>query len=171
MIQTGRHGLYQWLVAPTFPTSLVKLTVRFHPSLRLCITAVEGGYFSPSSQALAAGWSNRGKVTVSPPLAEGLDIPLDEYEEWYLLAEPPPSEWAPEVFVWNACFTLVPVEELYNTYDPTWDKHGLDYLIPIQERFWVQIKRVEPVTYIAMGDQFVVVTRRSEFLERLKADA
>jgi hypothetical protein len=106
---------------------------------------------------------------VSPPLAEGLDIPLDQYDEWYFLDEPPRPEWRPEVFVNYGGFTLLPVEEIYKTYDPTWDKHGLDYLVPIQERFWAEVEQVDPISYIAMGDQDVVVSKRREFIEQLRA--
>ena len=52
---------------------------------------------------------------VSPPLAEGLDIPLDQYDEWYFLDEPPHHEWRPEVFVNYGGFTLVAIEEIYKT--------------------------------------------------------
>jgi hypothetical protein len=65
----------------------------------------------------------------------------------------------------------VPIEEIYKTYDPTWDRHGLDYLVPIQERFWAQVERVNPVSYIAMGDQDIVVSRRRDFVEQLRAGA
>ncbi len=108
---------------------------------------------------------------VSPPLAEELDIPHDGYDEWYLLDEPPSSEWQPEVFVNYGSFTLVSTEELYKSYDPTWDCHGLEWLDPIQERFWEQLERVNPVSYIAIGGYDVVVSQRREFIERLQADA
>jgi hypothetical protein len=169
VIRTGRQGLYNWLVVPTSSTSLVEWTIRFHPGLRLCITAFDGGSISPSPEELAEGWITRGKVLVSPPLAEGLHIPLDQYDEWYLLAEPPPSAWEPEVFVNYGGFTLESVDEIYKTFDPTWDRRGLDYLVPIQERFWSQPERISPVSYIAMGDQDVVVTQIPEFTELLKA--
>jgi hypothetical protein len=63
----------------------------------------------------------------------------------------------------------VPVEEIYKTLDPTWERGGLDYLVPIQERFWAQTERVDPVSYIAMGDLDVVVSKRREFIEHLRA--
>jgi hypothetical protein len=71
----------------------------------------------------------------------------------------------------NGCFHLVPIEEIYKTYDATRDRIGLDYLVPIQERFWVQLEQVSAVSYIAMGDQDVVVSKRRDFIERLCAGA
>ena len=68
-------------------------------------------------------------------------------------------------------FTLVPIEEIYKTFDPTWERGGLNYLVPIQDRFWSQMERVDPVSYIAMGDHDVVVSKRREFIEQLRAGA
>jgi hypothetical protein len=107
----------------------------------------------------------------SSPLVEGLDIPHDQYDEWYLFEEPPPAAWQPEVFVNYGGFTLAPIADILSTYDPTWDRRGLDYLVPIQERFWAQLERVDPVTYGAVGDYDVVVSKRREFIERLRAQA
>jgi len=149
----------------------VKSAVRFHVGLRLCITALDGGPIHPNAEEQPRGWMARGNAVVSPPLTEGLDIPRDQCDEWYLLDEPPSPEWTPEVFVNYGGFTLSPIEEIYKTYDPTWDRHGLDYLVPIQERFWEQIDRVNPVSYIAMCDQNIVVSRRPEFIEQLRAGA
>jgi hypothetical protein len=169
MVRLGQHGHFHWLVAPSFPESFVESTVRFHPGSRLCITSFDSGPIRPGPKEQARGWTARGSVMVSPTLAEGLDIPFDDYDEWYLLDDPPTPAWTPEVFVNYGGFTLVPIEEIYRTYDPTWDKHGLDYLVPIQERFWAQMEQINPVSYIAMGDQDVVVSQRRDFIEELLA--
>jgi hypothetical protein len=171
MIQSGQHGRFHWLVAPSLLPSLVPVTVRFHPGARLCITAFDSGPIRPRSQEQDEGWVAGVSVMISPPLAEGLDIPLNEYDEWYLLDEPPQYGWQPEVFVNYGGFTLVAIEEIYKTFDPTWDRHGLDYLVPIQERFWTQIEQVDPISYIAMGDRDVIVSKRREFIEQLRAGA
>lgn len=171
MVHSGRHGHFHWLVAPSSLPSLGETAVRFHLGLRLCITAFDSGAILPSPEEQAAGWVARGSVMISPPLAEGLDIPYDQYDEWYLLDEPLPPEWEPEVFVNYGGFTLVPVEEIYKTFDPTWERGGLDYLVPIQERFWAQMDRVDPESFIAMGDLDVVVSKRREFIEHLRAGA
>ena len=167
MVQSGQHGRFHWLVGSSSLPSPMELTVRYHPALRLCITAFDGGPIRPSPEEQAEGWMVRGEVMVSPPLAEGLDIPHDGYDEWYLLDEPPSSGWQPEVFVNYGGFTLVPTEVLYKSYDPSWDRHGLNWLDPIQKRFWEQLERLNPVSFIAMGDYDVVVSRRREFIERL----
>jgi len=152
-------------------TTLVEVTLRFHAGSRLCITAFDGAPLRLSPEETAVGWTAGRSVVVSPPLDDGTVIPRDEYDEWYVLDGPPPHEWQPEIFVNYGGFTLEAVEEIYKTYDPTWDRHGLDYLVPIQERFWAQIERIDPISYIAMGDQDVVVSKRLEFIEHLLAGA
>ena len=119
-----------------------------------------------ADEAREIGW---GGVKVNPPLDEGLDIPPDQYDEWSLLDEPPPHEWQPEDFLNDGGFTLVAIEPISETYDPTWDRHGLDDRVPIQERSWAQIEPVDPISYIAMGDQDVIVSKRGEFIEQLRA--
>jgi hypothetical protein len=169
MVWSGQHGRFHWLVAPSSLPSVEEATVRFHAGLRLCITSFDSGPIRPSPEEQARGWVTRGSIMVSPPRAEVLDIPSDQYDEWYLLDESPPSEWTPEIFVNYGGFTLVAIEEIYKTCDPTWDKHGLDYLVPIQDRFWAQMEQVDPVSYVAMGDHDVVVSKRREFIEQLRA--
>jgi hypothetical protein len=173
MVQSGQRGRFSWLVAPSELPSLVAATVRFHPRSRLCITAFDSGPFHPSPEQEASGWVTRGSVMVSPPLDEGFDISLDQYDEWYLLDEPPPHAWRPEVFVNYSGFTLVAIEEVYKTYGPTWDRYGLalDDLVPMQQRFWAQMEQVDPISYIAVGDQDVVVSKRPAFIEQLRTGA
>jgi hypothetical protein len=167
MIRAGTNGRFYWLVAPSSHPRLVELILRFHPSLRLCITAFDSGPIRPGPEELAEGWRASGQIMVSPPLVEGLQIPRNEYDECYILEKPPPPEWEPEIFVNYGGFTLVPSAELYKASDPTWSRYGFDELASIQGRFWEQLERVDPVSYIAVGDYDVVVTRRREFIERL----
>lgn len=168
MMQSGQHGHFYWLVAPSLPPSLESATLGCHPGAYLCITSYDSGPIRPSPEEQAVGWMSRGKVMISPPLVEGLDIPYDQYDEWYLLAENPPPGWEPEVFVNYEGFTLVPTEEINEAYDPTWGRVGLDGLASIQERFWSQLEHIDPISYIAMGDRDVVVSKRPEFIERLR---
>jgi hypothetical protein len=169
MIQTGQHGRFYWLVASRSLPSIAEIVVQCHPTLRLCITAFDSGPITPSADELALGWTTHGKGMVSPPLGDCLHIPHDGYDEWYLLEEPPASDWEPDIFVNYGGFTLVSMEEILKSYDPTWDRHGLDWLVPIQERFWEQMERINPVSYVAMGDNDVVVSQRRELIERLRA--
>ncbi|APW63947.1 hypothetical protein [Paludisphaera borealis] len=171
MVQSGRWGSYYWLVSSRELPTLEAATLRFHPGDRLCITSIDSGTCRLYPEEIAAGWTAGRNVAVSPPVDDGIDIPRDQYDEWYLLDRPPAHEWQPEVFVNYGGYTLVAVEESYRTFDPTLDRHGLDYLFPIQERFWAQIERIDPISYVAMGDKDVVVSKRLEFIKHLRAGA
>jgi hypothetical protein len=63
---------------------------------------------------------------------------------------------------------VVPVEEIERRRDPTWEAHAFDWLIPVQGRFWKQIVRVRPLSYVAMGERDIIVTRNQEFVSRLR---
>jgi hypothetical protein len=38
----------------------------------------------------------------------------------------------------------------------------------VQERFWKQMARVRPLSYVAMGDNDVIVTRNQEFVSQFR---
>ncbi|MFN0020569.1 MAG: hypothetical protein ACKVP0_20105 [Pirellulaceae bacterium] len=73
---------------------------------------------------------------ISDPLLVGDFIRHDQYDEWYVVKYPKFETTGNEIFVNYYGFTLVSPEETYKTYDPTWDRLGLDWVLPIQARFW-----------------------------------
>lgn len=170
MIQTGEHGEYRWLVSGEV-RPLTALVLQFHRGLRLWITSFDSGPLRLGDEEVAEGWTTKGEVAVSPPLTEGLAVPHDEFDEWYLLDRPAFETDEIEVFVNFGRFTLVPPAETYQTFDPTWEKAGLDWLAPIQERFWRQLGRLKPETYVAMGDHDVVVSRNDRFIQSVREAA
>src|SRR5262249_3240200 len=138
--------------------SLTDLVLRFHSNQRLCITSFDSGPLRPTEEEVARGWTTQGAVAISPPLIEGLPIPQEGYDEWYLLSNPRFDDNEIEVFVNYGRLTLLPPADIYRTFDPTWEKAGFDWLAPIQERLWSQLQQLKPVTYVAMGDNDVVVS-------------
>ena len=167
VLQRGEHGSFQWLVSSEPLPSLVEVAVRYHTGLRLCITSFDSGPISPTPEELNAGWTKSANIMVSPPLADGLEVPHDQYDEWYIFDHPPPVELSPDIFVNHCGFSIVPPDEIWKADDLKSDRHALDWLILIQERFWEQMRRVDPISYIAMGDNDVVVSKRREFIEEL----
>jgi hypothetical protein len=170
MIHSGTTGDYHWIVSSAPIDSLVEFIVRFHKALRLCITAFDGGPLRPSPDEFAAGWTIQNAVMVSPPICDGVAIPRDQYDEWYIVSQPLVATFQLEVFVNFGSFTLVPFAELYKTFDSTWEKPD-DWLGPIQERFWSQIEQIRPETYVAMGDNDVVVSRNPQFIRAVREEA
>ncbi len=170
-IFTGTNDGYHWLVTSLDFPELPQIAVRHHLGLHLCITAYDSGPLRPSDDEVALGWFLQGEVMVSPPLTASLDIPCEQYDEWYILREPAFEGRSIEVFVKYVGFTLVPPETLANGRDPTWERNAFDFLEPIQERFWSQLRTLGAETYVATGDNTVVVSRSRDFVDRLRATA
>jgi hypothetical protein len=164
MVHTGNHGEYQWLVSPQI-WLLPGLVQRHHEGLYLCIAAFDSGPIKPSDDEIAQGWRLQGSILISPPLHATLYIPHAENDEWYLFSQPDMPEAVSEIFVRYGGFTLVAPEDTYKTYDPTWEKHGLEWLGPLQEQFWEQIERLNLETYVAMGENDIVVSRHQPFMD------
>lgn len=169
LITTGRHDCFFWLVSPSLLDTLVKRTLEFHQGLRVCVTSCDSGPLAPTAEERALGWSTIGEIAVGPRICGSPDIPSDKYDEWYLFDEPPGAEWKPEVFVNYGGFTVVPVDDLVRDLHPTEDKRALDWLRPVQDRFWKQIEKAHPVSFIASGDFDVVVTQKKDFVQALLA--
>jgi hypothetical protein len=167
MVHTGKCRGYHWLVSEAEIECLDELVLRFHPGLFVCVTACDSGPVRLSQDEVSRGWSTQGKVAISPPLSGSVDIPRDQYDKWYIFPFAEFPQPAPEIFVNYGRFTLVSSEDLYKTFDPPWP----DWLTPIQERFWSQLERLNPESYIAMGDYDIVVTRNRDFFEAVRVSA
>ena len=171
MLQTGQQGEYHWLESGPEIWDLAAIVVRFHRGLRLCITAFDSGPLRLTSEELDQGWSAHCGVAVSPPIEDSLAIPHDQYDEWYVVDDPRPLERDIEVFVNYGAFTLVPPADTYKTYDATWEKSGLEWLAQAQGRFWDQLQRIQPMTFVASGDNDVVASRNYRFIEAVRSAA
>jgi hypothetical protein len=171
MLHTGQQGEYHWLVSGPEIWDLAAIVVRFHRGLRLCITAFDSGPLRLTSEELDQGWSAQRGVAISPRIEGSLAIPHDQYDEWYVLDDPKPLERDIEVFVNYGAFTLVPPAETYKTYHPTWEKSGLEWLALAQDRFWEQLQQIQPMTFVASGDNDVVVSRDNRFIESIRSAA
>jgi len=165
MIHTGKHDEYWWLAWEYAIPSLADLVVRFHLGLRACVTSFDSGPLILSQDEVANGWSTHGGLTISPPLKVGFSIPHDQYDEWLLVNHADFEKAEIEVFVNYGGFTLVPPDEIS---DPTYDKNMLQWLPPLQERFWLQMKRVRPESYAALGDNDIVASRNERFIQGVR---
>src|SRR5262249_31838395 len=120
-----------------------------------------------NKEYLERGWTMQGDVAISPSIDESLVIPYDQFDEWYLLDSPQSLGEKVEVFVNYGSFTLVS-PPIYEAYRPTWEKSGLEWLAPAQERFWHQLQQIRPVTYVASGDNDVIASRDGRFIAAVR---
>lgn len=164
----GIHDGWQWFVSNSRLNDLLRLVVRGHLGHRLWITAFDGGPICPSAQEIVRGWKVVDSAMVSPPLEEGIDVPYDEFDEWYIFDDDRSRLSDVERFVNYSGFNLADPRAMAESFDPTWERSGLDWLYPIQERFWQQIDRLAPMSYISSGDRDVVVTKCHSFAESIR---
>ena len=169
-IFSGTHEKWHWIVSCSSNriARLVDIVISEHIGCRLCITAFDSGPIFPSDEETAGGWGLVGDAMVSPPISARLEIPHDGYDEWYIFKDQALLDNSFERFVNYGGFNLADPRELANSFDPTWDRSGLDWLYPIQERFWKQMDSISPVSYVASGDNDVIVTQRQSFFDAIR---
>jgi hypothetical protein len=169
-IPTGSHDQWQWIVAREMIRDLPLLTSLCHNGDRLCITAFDSGPISPSPDETSIGWSLIGDVMISPPLNDTIDIPCAEHDEWYVFPSVPTNIEFGKRYVNYLGFTLADPQQLAAIEDPmSWT--SLDWLIALQLEFWRDIERLKPISYISSGDYDIIVTRNSNFAERVLSAA
>lgn len=104
---------------------------------------------------------------VSPSIDSRLEVSYDNYDEWYFFEVPTELPDDIENFVNYGGFSLVPVDEQLKEFDPTWERDSIDCLRSTQQRFWSQISKFNPETYVSMGDKDIIVTKKEHLLEKL----
>ena len=167
LIFTGMHGRWSWVVVRAMIPDLRWLIVDYHANQRLCITAFDSGPITPGPEERAVGWTVLGDVMVSPPLTRSFHIPSGEYDEWYVFQPLPISINAADCYVKFLGFNLADPRAMAASQDPTWDPRNYDWLVPIQDRFWSDLERLAPTSYIASGESDIVVSRDPEFVRRV----
>ncbi|WP_164102798.1 hypothetical protein [Candidatus Laterigemmans baculatus] len=165
-IFSGTHGKWTWIVVRQMIRDLPALTREHHAGQRLCITAFDSGPITPSADELSLGWTLVGDVMVSPPLTPQLQIPFDTHDEWYVFRSLPDSLTVTDRYVNYCGFNLADPHTMAGSQDASWDRTNYDWLIPIQRRFWADIERLDPSSYVCSGDADTVVTRDQEFAAR-----
>jgi len=164
----GSRDGYSWLVAPDGQLALTHMLVkRSHLGMRLAITCFDSGSITATEQELSLGWSMQGEVMVSPPLTETLEVPGDHYDEWYISETQRFEHSVVEPFVNYGGFTLAASEVLAQNTGRA--EANYEFWRPLQERFWRQLLRIAPETFIGWGDNTVVVSRRYDFVRAVHA--
>ena len=162
---TGKHDPYFWLEDPGL--SLATL-LKAHPEVVLgkyvVVTAFDSGPFCPSDEEFRQGWQSYGALAFSPVIRSITELPYDNYDEWYIFDQPPRPE-SLEVFVNYVHFSLQDAEEglpappVEAAWDLTTTESEGYTLRDLQQRFWIQLGRIAPESYVAEGEKLICVTR------------
>ena len=108
---------------------------------------------------------------ISPPLSNHVEIPHDQFDEWYVSTSQLSFPDDLEVFVNYGGFTLVSPEELTKDDDPAWERGRYDYLYLMQDRFWKQLSVINPSTYVSSGDLYIVVSKSKALISDIENSA
>jgi hypothetical protein len=149
---TGRRGDYQWIVWNSqFLGELVAAVPQITVGKFVVITSSDSGPFVPSDDLKKRGWILKSGLAFSPQIARPDELPRDQYDEWYVF--PSRTEIRPpEVFINYGGFQL-------RYYAADIELHGL------LQRFWLQMERLRPESYLAEGGSLMFATRDADLYE------
>ncbi len=85
-----------------------------------------------------------------------LDLPYDQFDEWYVFAEPNNFGDEYEVFINYSHFSLEDPSCPPSVSPPVYGLHDL------QRRFWKQVVRLAPEFYLAVDGHFIFVSRDAD---------
>lgn len=164
---SGIRGEWHWVVARERIRSLVELTVAHHVGQHICIAAFDSGPISPSTEELRLGWRRVDEAMVSPPLTSHLEIPCDDFDEWYVTPKSPASLIVADLYVNYLGFNPADPKQLAASQDSSCDRTKFDWLEPLQSAFWDNLDRVAPTPYVSSGDRDIVATKLPAFADRV----
>jgi len=150
---TGHRGAYRWIVWNSqFLGELVSAVPQIAVGKFVIITSFDSGPFVPSEEMTKRGWVLKSGLAYSPQIARVEDLPHDRYDEWYIYPFRKEID-PPEIFINYGAFRL-------RYYAADIELHGL------LERFWLQMERLQPESYLAEGDSLIFATRDAGLYEQ-----
>jgi hypothetical protein len=164
---SGRHGDFQWLEEPSnlILGDLIDHCPHVLLGRYLAVATLDARPFTPTEEESKAGWTGHNGVGYSPRLTNLTNLPWEQDDEWYLFTQPTTIGPLERFVNWGG-FSLRDPQHLLDEADPTWDLIGIketaDLTRQVQERFWRQIERIAPESYIAHGYRFIFVSTDSQ---------
>lgn len=163
-ITTGVENEYHWMVSNEEIHNLDKIITEYHSGYFLFLATFDSGPLTPNPEEIALGWKVEGEIMISPPLSSSMVIPHEQYDEWYLSECDLKFPEDLERFVNYGGFRLHEESGESEKSNSTWERNRSDDMGPIQEKFWKQLKQVNPVTFVAIGDNDIVVSKNKELV-------
>ena len=147
---TGAYDQYDWFEwQGMFLPDLLSHSPQLVAGRYLINTSFDSGPLDLSAEEVNRGWRKHKGLALSPPIVDVSDIPYDQYDEWYIFTTPATFDHY-EVFVNYGGFSL---------HNPAFAEK--------QQRFWRQLTRLGPETYLADGDNLICVTRNAALIGQL----
>jgi hypothetical protein len=151
-MKTGKAQGFFWLVADFEIVKLPEMIIQYHEGQILHLATFDSGPLLPTEEEVHQGWYTENEIMISPQLTKELHIPHEQYDEWYISRNILKFPKNLERFVNYGGFTLEPAEE------------GMKYF---QAQFWDQLISINPATFVAIGDNDIVVSKEKQLIDEI----
>ncbi len=175
---TGKRDNYNWIETGVSDFCLSDLINKCSDLLigkYLGIVYFDSGPFKPSQEEESRGWFQQGEIAYSPILTvEELSGPIcDNYDQWCLYMEPFRIGEMTD-FVNYGGFSLrdrrVELKEAHETHDIVGLEKQISHFEEVQEKFWGEIRKHTPHTFISDGDMFIYLSRNKKEIDRIEKE-
>ena len=175
-LYTGKQNDYFWLARPVDARGSSRPLAHL---LQTCpevvldkvvvVTSLDGGPLPLTSQQASEGWERHGEIAISPRISNTGVLPFKWFDEWYVFHEPTvPADV--EVFVNYGTFSLgdprPAISTMYAGSDEEIVERIVEGVVKLREKFWAQMERIKPKSYMANGNSFIFVTHDSDLFEK-----
>ena len=151
----GFRNNYHWFSTSLEIKDLAKIAVSFHIGSYLHVTSFDSGKLSLCNEEQEIGWFSESEVSSIILKTPEIRIPHEQYDEWYFSKEKISFPEGLECFVNYSGFSL----SEKNVFSET------------VLHFWKQLIELDPDTYIANGDNVVVVSKNEKLIRFLAEKA
>ncbi len=162
---------YSWIEdRRAFISAVLPILRRTVAGQRVLVSSFDSGRMRPSAEELEQGWSQHPAGACSPPLSATVEIPWEQFDEWWVFPSGQGAAAFPayEPFVNQHGWSLQTPAALTASFDDTWEKDVFDWLPAVQGRFWALVRQHRPTAYIANGDRVIVATSRPDVIAGTK---
>jgi hypothetical protein len=176
-LQKGKQGHYFWLARNLdMQNTSRSLAHLLDPCPEVVlgkfvvVTSLDSGVLQLTPQQVSDGWIQAGELAMSPRITDARDVPFEWFDEWYIFDNPPvPTDV--EVFVNYGTFSLgdprPTVSTMYIGTDTERVAQLVEGALELQQKFWAQIERIKPKSYLANGNSFTFVTQDSDLFNKI----
>jgi len=172
----GKFGEFYWIEFSLQEFNIDDL-LRGRPELildkYLAVVCFDSGPMKLMETEKEKGWTENDKIAFSPKLTMEIipEIFYEQHDQWCLFEFPTHFVEMTD-FVNYIGFTLRDRRPELENIDPTWDKLGMEKQIEAHEelvqRFWNEMKTINPINFILEGEKFIFVTKHYHEIEVLK---
>jgi len=166
-MKTGVKNRYHWLVSHEEIIDIDQIVIEYHSKYTLYLATFDSGPLLPNTEEIAQGWQVEGEIMVSPPLSSTVVIPYEQYDEWYLSKNKLKFPTNLERYVNYCGFSLCSDNVENETSNPTMEKQASNSMQPLQDEFWKQLLQISPHTFIAIGDNDILVSRDEALIKHV----